>query len=107
MGMNPLTGADLNDDILENIAEDNDQPPYDKTTVIGASHTAANSQSVAVREVGWASGAKGIASLPTMGFPVPLGLLECRFTSAGDTTNVGLMLELVPGKYKGVHAEAF
>ena len=107
MGMNPSTGADLNDDILENIADDNDQPPYDKTTVIGASHTATNSQSVAVREVGWASGAKGIASLPTMGFPVPLGLLECRFTSDGDTTNVGLMLELVPGSYKGVHAEAF
>lgn len=107
LSMNPSTGTDMQDDILENIADDNDQPPYDKSVVIGAAHTATDSQTFTLREVGWASGAKGIASLPTMGFPVPLGLLEVRTNTDGGAGNCGIMIELVPGTYKGVHAEAF
>ena len=109
LSMNPTTGSDLADNILENIAEDNDIPPYNRIKVIGSDHTSTESESFTLREVGWASGAKGIASLPTMGFPVPLGLLEVRTTTSGASTGnmCGVMIELVPGSYKGVHAEAF
>lgn len=109
LSMNPSAGADMQDDILENIRDDNDVAPYSITEVIGADHTSTDSQSFTIREVGWASGAKGIASLPTMGFPVPLGLLEVRTTTSGASTDnmCGIMIELVPGSYKGVHAEAF
>jgi hypothetical protein len=41
-----------------------------------------------------------------MGFPVPLGLLEVR-QSDKEGNIIGVLIEMVPGSYKGVHAEAF
>jgi hypothetical protein len=108
LSMNPSTGADMADDILKNISGDNDQPPYNKLAVIGASHTNTASETFRVRDVGWATGSKGISSLPAMGFAVPLGLLECRFEwGSTNPGKIGVAIELVPGSYKGVHAEAF
>ena len=104
MSMNPATGVD-NSNTLENIMDDNDLSPYDGTKVLGAESTATQSQSLVVRELGWS--AQGIASLPAMGFPVPLGLLEVRQDDKDEGNVVGLIVELVPGEYKGVHAEAF
>lgn len=104
MNMNPSTGTD-NSDVLDSIRDDNDLAPYDGAVVIGSDSTAQASQSLVVRELGWS--AKGIASLPAMGFPVPLGLLEVRQDDASSGNVVGLLIELVPGSYKGVHAEAF
>jgi hypothetical protein len=104
MSMNPATGDD-NVEVLANIRDDNDLAPYDGTKVIGANSIAAgDTDSFVTREVGWSS--KGTASLPVMGFPVPLGLLEVR---QEDTENnvIGVLIEFVPGSYKGVHAEAF
>lgn len=104
MSMNPATGTD-NKDTLANIMDDNDLSPYAGTRVLGADSTATNSESLVVRELGWS--AQGIASLPAMGFPVPLGLLEVRQDDKDEGNTVGLIVELVPGTYKGVHAEAF
>lgn len=104
MSMNPATGAD-NSNTLENIMDDNDLSPYAGTRVFGADSTPANSESLVIRELGWS--AQGIASLPAMGFPVPLGLLEVRQDDKDEGNVVGLIVELVPGEYKGVHAEAF
>ena len=103
MSMNPATGTD-NVEVLANIMDDNDLSPYNGTLVIGATSTAAKSQSFVTREVGWSS--KGTASLPVMGFPVPLGLLEVRQDDVEDN-EIGVIIELVPGTYKGIHAEAF
>jgi hypothetical protein len=103
MSMNPATGDD-NVEVLANIRDDNDLAPYDGTVVIGASSTAANTESFVTREVGWS--AKGTASLPVMGFPVPLGLLEVRQDDI-EGNIIGVIIELVPGSYKGIHAEAF
>ena len=104
MSMNPSTGTD-NSDTLANIMDDNDLAPYATTRVLGAQSTATNTESLVVRELGWS--AQGIASLPAMGFPVPLGLLEVRQDDKNEGNTVGLIVELVPGEYKGVHAEAF
>ena len=103
MSMNPATGDD-NVEVLANIRDDNDLAPYDGSIVIGAASTALVSESFVTREVGWSS--KGTASLPVMGFPVPLGLLEVRQDDE-EGNKIGVIIELVPGSYKGVHAEAF
>ena len=104
MSMNPATGDD-NVEVLANIRDDNDLAPYDGTVVIGAESTATNTDSFVTREVGWS--AQGTASLPVMGFPVPLGLLEVRQSDVKEDNVIGVIVELVPGSYKGVHAEAF
>ena len=104
LSMNPATGDD-NADTLANIRDDNDLAPYIGAKVLGSDSTAANSESLVIRELGWS--AQGIASLPAMGFPVPLGLLEVRQDDKTEGNIVGLIVELVPGAYKGVHAEAF
>ena len=104
MSMNPATGDD-NADTLANIRDDNDLSPYLGTKVFGSDSTATNSESLVVRELGWS--ATGIASIPAMGFPVPLGLLEVRQDDKTEGNTIGLIIELVPGTYKGVHAEAF
>ena len=104
MSMNPATGDD-NVEVLANIRDDNDLAPYNGTMVIGADSTPANTDSFVTREVGWSS--KGTASLPVMGFPVPLGLLEVRQDDDSIDNVIGVLIELVPGSYKGVHAEAF
>tara|TARA_B100001142_G_C14315795_1_gene648428 strand:- start:1169 stop:2155 length:987 start_codon:yes stop_codon:yes gene_type:complete len=104
MSMNPATGTD-NVDTLANIMDDNDLSPYAGTRVLGADSTSTNSESLVIRELGWS--AQGIASLPAMGFPVPLGLLEVRQDDKDEGNVIGLIVELVPGEYKGVHAEAF
>ena len=104
MSMNPATGED-NVEVLANIRDDNDLAPYDGTKVIGADSTSINTDSFVTREVGWSN--KGTASLPVMGFPVPLGLLEVRQSDGAADNVIGVLIELVPGTYKGVHAEAF
>ena len=104
MSMNPATGDD-NVEVLANIRDDNDLAPYNGTIVIGANSVASgDTDSFVTREVGWSS--KGTASLPVMGFPVPLGLLEVRQEDA-ENNKIGVLIEFVPGSYKGVHAEAF
>jgi hypothetical protein len=104
MSMNPATGDD-NVEVLANIRDDNDLAPYNGATVIGSMSTALSTNSFVTREVGWSE--KGIASLPVMGFPVPLGLLEVRQSDKSDENTIGVLIEFVPGSYKGVHAEAF
>jgi len=104
MSMNPATGED-NVEVLANIRDDNDLAPYNGTLVIGSDSTSTDTDSFVTREVGWSS--KGTASLPVMGFPVPLGLLEVRQDDGATGNVIGVLIELVPGTYKGVHAEAF
>jgi len=104
MQMNPATGDDSTE-VLANITDDNDLAPYNGAKVIGAQSSAIATNSFVTREVGWSE--KGIASLPVMGFPVPLGLLEVRQSDKSVDNVIGVLIEFVPGSYKGVHAEAF
>jgi len=103
LNMNPATGDD-SAEVLANILDDNDLAPYDGTVVIGSDSTSTDTDSFITREVGWSN--KGTASLPVMGFPVPLGLLEVRQDDVEGNV-IGVLIEMVPGSYKGVHAEAF
>ncbi len=107
--MNPAN-AELgqNSDLLQRIAEDNDIPPYNNRYPVGHLNPDGDDtgQGYPVREMGITSTSQLTQTVG--GFPVPLGLLEIEGqTSDGNPNDIGLIFELVPGKYKGLHSEAF
>lgn len=110
-GMNPANmefGA--NADLLSTIAEDNDIPPYDSWYPIGYKNPQDGSGNTEimpfpVREMGITS--TSVLTQTVGGFPVPLGLIEVEAITTSGANDVGLIFELVPGKYKGLHSEAF
>jgi len=106
-GMNPSI-LDTNKDLLTDIAEDNDQPPYSAALPLGSTGNPANAEPYApwcVRE--FAIATESARTATTGGFAAPLGLICVETDSATSGNKIGLLLELVPGSYKGVHAEAF
>lgn len=106
-GMNPANmefGQNAN--LLQEIAEDNDIPPYNSQYPIGYDNPVGSHQGFPVREMGITS--TSVLTQTVGGFPVPLGLIEVEgITTDGNANSIGLIFELVPGKYKGLHSEAF
>lgn len=107
--MNPAN-AELgqNSDLLQRIAEDNDIPPYNNQFPIGYDNPVGSTQGFPVREMGITS--TSVLTQTVGGFPVPLGLIEVEGINSetpGQGNQIGLIIELVPGKYKGIHSEAF
>lgn len=105
--MNPAN-AELgqNSDLLQRIASDNDIPPYNNQFPLGYDNPVGSIQGFPVREMGITSTSQLTQTVG--GFPVPLGLLEIEGQTTDDSPNaVGLIIELVPGRYKGIHSEAF
>jgi hypothetical protein len=105
--MNPAN-AELgqNSNLLQRIAEDNDIPPYNNQFPIGYNNPVSSIQGFPVREMGITS--TSVLTQTVGGFPVPLGLIEVEgITSDGNENPIGLIIELVPGKYKGIASEAF
>lgn len=93
-------GGDLevNLDVVNQMEDDNDSPPYSATLVPGAATNCAAPWNY--REVAIKSAQSPSAMLP--GFSVPLGLLCIETKSSTDDNDIGICIELVPGKYKGV-----
>jgi hypothetical protein len=105
--MNPAN-AELgqNSNLLQRIAEDNDIPPYNNQFPIGYNNPPSSIQGFPVREMGITS--TSVLTQTVGGFPVPLGLLEVEgITTDGLGNPIGLIIELVPGRYKGIASEAF
>jgi hypothetical protein len=86
--------SDTADDVLEDLQDFNDQPPYDQDGYY--SDTIMRAQGHAFAQAG------GNLMLP--GFCVPFGLLEVLTTCGGDNT-VKVLIEMAPGPYHGVYAE--
>ncbi len=86
--------SDTHDDVLDDLAEFNDKPPYDTDGVYA--DTIMRAQGHAFAQAG------GNLMLP--GFCVPFGLLEVLTTCGGDNT-VKVLIEMAPGPYHGVYAE--
>jgi len=97
-------GLEVNMDVVNQMEDDNDSPPYSATKVPGASFNAGDPWEV--REIHLGSG--GVAPSGMVGgFEVPLGLI-CIETKSGTNPNtIGVIIEIVPGKYKGVHAQGW
>lgn len=102
---NLLENEGASDDIIVDLKEDYDAPPYDKDCFPGGKvGFLSNSPAPwSVRETDFISPNR-IAMVG--GFEVPFGLLciETSNTSGIDNT-IGLIIELVPGPYKGILAE--
>lgn len=103
-GMNPAASQVVQQKTLDDIVEENDEPPYSAPYLVGSLQNAKNA--LAVREMGILSDSQATATVG--GFPVPLGLLCVETYVKGGTENtIGLILEIVPGTYKGVMAESY
>lgn len=100
------TASEIVADVVEHGEDDNDSPPYSATLVPGAKANCASGW--VTREMQLMSSEK---SRVMGGFPVPLGLiqLETKYDtgSSSGTNTIGVVIEIVPGPYKGVHAEGW
>jgi hypothetical protein len=96
-------GYTSSDEILDDIEDENDFPPYPTTAVSGADGNQENGW--VVRECHIASTYSPTAMLG--GFAVPLGLLQIETRSGVNENVIGILIELAPGPYKGLLAERF
>ena len=94
------TGAQTSD-ILEQLEDEGMTPPYSTNLVGTQENPSGGNDSFAVREAHIASTYSPIAHIG--GFPVPCGLIQVE-TKCSSANTVGILIELVPGDYKGVHA---
>ncbi len=102
--------AEVLAEVVQNIEEHNDLPPYDKDKVMGAGAAAEGRPSApwvarTCMIKGGASTSSPVAAVG--GFSAPCGLLMIESNSSpgsGATNSIGVTIELVPGEYKGVHA---
>jgi hypothetical protein len=107
-GMNPANQEfGGNSDLLQRIAEDNDIPPYNSQFPIGYNNPdGEGTHPFTVREMGITS--SSVLTQTVGGFQVPLGLIEITGElSSGNSNDIALIFELVPGRYKGIASEAF
>lgn len=93
--------------VVQDIEDDNDLPPYDRYKVMGAATAGSGRPSSpwVVRTCmikGGSSTSSPVAAVG--GFAAPCGLLMIETSSSTDGNSIGVTIELVPGEYKGVHA---
>ncbi len=96
-----LGGAQLIDQLNE-IDKEGDEPPYSMEIVSSNDNPTNDTGAWPVRECHIASTYSPMAmmgAIPT----IPCGLLQIE-TKSGSTNTIGLLIELTPGSYKGVHA---
>lgn len=108
--VNLFDNESTNDDIMENLKDHYDQPPFDGNGLLGmGAGVTINSAnpipgSTVVRELHMDSDYQG--QVTAGGFAVPLGLLCFDLSDIQDADGqFEILLELVPGTYKGVAAE--
>lgn len=87
------------DEVLEDMMEDADNPPYDLVNYPGG---AGNGQKPSVAQMS-TLGTDGKCTLG--GFTAMCGLIEIESTSPIANDVYSVLVELAPGKYRGVHAE--
>lgn len=96
-----LDGGSIQDQLIE-LQKEGDYAPYSLEIVGSSNNPASDTGAWPVREVHIASSYSPMAM--TGPIPnIPCGLLQIETTSGGNNT-IGLLIELTPGTYKGVHA---
>lgn len=94
-----LTDATYDDAVVNRIEDDGDAPPYSVSP--GGYLVSSGKDSYTVREAHMATGQK---SLMLPGCEAFCGLLQVETKSPTSSDTIGLLVELAPGAYKGVHA---
>ncbi len=98
--------AEVLAEVVQNIEDHNDLPPYDRYKVMGAGTAGSGRPSspwVARTCMIKGGGSTSSPVAAVGGFAAPCGLLMIE-TNAGADNSIGVTIELVPGEYKGVHA---
>lgn len=90
-------------DVLTEIADENDIPPYSLEFVGSDSNPDGDTGAFPVRECHISSTYSPMAMMGPIP-NVPCGLLQIETKSGTDGNTIGLLIELTPGSYKGVHA---
>lgn len=100
-GMN-LNVADGNEDVLLTIEKEGDNPPYSLEFLGNTSNPTGDTGAWPIRECHIKSAYSPMSMMGPIP-EIPCGLLQIETTSGADNT-IGLLIELTPGSYKGVHA---
>ncbi|MBA7546043.1 hypothetical protein ES705_38426 [subsurface metagenome] len=95
-------GAQIVDALVE-IDKEGDEPPYSLDFVSGSTNPSSDTGAWPVRECHIASTYSPMAIMGAIP-NVPCGLLQIETASGTDGNIIGLLIELTPGSYKGVHA---
>lgn len=92
------------DDIIDDLVQDYDAPPYSRLVFPGMKDGSSNNCKApwSVREVHIEASNN---SAMVGGFEVPCGLIVVETDNSANNNTIGLIIELAPGKYKGVMAE--
>ena len=90
-------GSEVVKEIVNDLESENDLPPYN-AEIGGAGDNCGDPWEY--REVAIKSAQNPSAMIP--GFPLPLGLLCIETKSSTSGNEIGVLIELVPGSYKGV-----
>lgn len=100
-GMTLNSGPSIEDTLLT-IEAEGDNPPYSLEFLGNTDNPAGDTGAWPIRECHIESTYSPMAMMGPIP-NVPCGLLQIETTSGGDNT-IGLLIELTPGDYKGVHA---
>lgn len=90
------------DEIMLDISNESDDPPYSASLMPGANSSALYPWEVREVHLGTTANKTGYVG----GFPVPCGLLCIETKSTTPDNEIGILIEMAPGSYKGVAAEA-
>jgi len=86
------------DDVIDNLEDHNDQPPYSQVQYPGGS--ANMMKPIVIQDATLSDGRATMA-----GFSALMGHLEFEITSAIPNDVYSVMIELAPGKYRGIKAD--
>jgi hypothetical protein len=100
-GFNLLSPAAILDNLTE-IIDEGDNPPYSLEFVGSNTNPADDTGAFPVRECHISSTYSPMAMMGPIP-NIPCGLMQVRTTASANNT-IGLLIELTPGDYKGVHA---
>lgn len=101
--LNLFDSGDNHDDLLQNLEDDNDEPPYHDNVMLGEGSATTDGQGLqAVQVATSANSPIGRAG----GFIAPLGLLEV-VTRCDIDNRIEIVVELAEGDYMGVAAAAY
>lgn len=98
---------EMQEDVMDNVVQHNDNPPYTILKYPGSELNAPYPQWVDTMIVrNWGDDTAGMYSNDSMGpFVAPLGLLRFNLAGFSEGDKVILVVDLVPGNYKGILAE--
>jgi hypothetical protein len=96
---------EMSADIIQNVTNFNDMPPYDLDNYPGGDTQAPTAEYVDTGIVSNYGDATVFSKAVIPGFISPLGLLKFTTYDFAEEEDISMIINLVPGNYKGILAE--